>query len=81
MKLEVKLFARARDLAGAGQVQVELPETSRVADLREALGAQIPSLLPLVPSLLIAIGNDYADENRELCRDSAVAVFPPVSGG
>ncbi len=81
MKLEVKLFARARDLAGADQVQVQLPDTSSVAELREALGAQIPGLSPLVPSLLIAIGNDYADENTKLCRDSTVAVFPPVSGG
>jgi molybdopterin converting factor small subunit len=33
MKLDVKLFAQARDLAGSEQVQVELSDTACVADL------------------------------------------------
>jgi molybdopterin converting factor small subunit len=81
MKLEVKLFARARDLAGAGRVEVELPEASRVGDLRSALANRFPDLSPLVPSLLIAVGADYADDSLLLAQHSDVACFPPVSGG
>jgi molybdopterin converting factor small subunit len=81
MKVEVKLFARARDLAGAGRVEIELPEAGRVADLRTALADRYPELSPLVPNLLIAVGSDYADDSLPLAQHSDVACFPPVSGG
>lgn len=81
MKLEVKLFARARDLAGAESVTVELPETASVADLRLALGKQCPALRPLISSLLVAVGTDYAEENTPLEPSAEIACFPPVSGG
>ncbi len=81
MKLEVKLFARARDLAGAPLVEVEVPETGCVGDLRAALATRFPALSPLAASLLIAVDNDYADDRRPLGRAADVACFPPVSGG
>lgn len=81
MILTVKLFARAKDLAGADCVDVEVPEKASVADLRGALRETIPALAPLVPSLLVAVGNDYADDTTELNADSKLACFPPVSGG
>ena len=55
MVLEIRLFARARDLAGADTVQVELPEGATIGDLRAALPEQIPELAPVVPQLLVAI--------------------------
>ncbi|QDU42276.1 molybdopterin synthase small subunit [Symmachiella dynata] len=81
MKLDVRLFAQARDLAGAEHVSVELPDSSTVADLREALAAQFPQLAPLSPNLLIAIGTDYASDETVLSPDADIACFPPVSGG
>ena len=61
MKVAVKLFARARDLAGTGCVELDMPNASCVADLKQALAARFPDLSPLVPNLLTAIGTDYAD--------------------
>lgn len=81
MKLEVRLFAQARDLAGGERVQVDLPAESTVADLRGELAARFPDLSPLAPSLLIAIGVDYAAEQTVLKPEDDVACFPPVSGG
>lgn len=81
MKLSVKLFARARDLAGSEQVEIDLPDPARVADLRAALGERFAELRPLVPSLLIAVGTEYADDNAPLSSNADVACFPPVSGG
>lgn len=81
MKLDVKLFARARDLAGADHVQVELAEEARVADLRSALTERFPALKPLAPSLLIAMGAEYADDSLPIDPTREVACFPPVSGG
>ncbi|HEY2251017.1 MAG TPA: MoaD/ThiS family protein [Planctomycetaceae bacterium] len=81
MKITVQLFARARDLAGANQVELDLPASARVADLKRSLAEQYPQVSPLVPNLLVAIGTDYADDRTILNHDSAVSCFPPVSGG
>ena len=81
MKLSVKLFARAKDLAGAGQVAIELTEPATVGAVRTALTNAYPALAPIASSLLIAVGNDYASDQQALTAASDVACFPPVSGG
>jgi molybdopterin synthase sulfur carrier subunit len=81
MKVEVRLFARARDAVGAERVTVELPAEARVGDLRAALAAGYPRLAPLAPSLLVAVGNEYAGDQAILGGQSEIACFPPVSGG
>lgn len=81
MKLRVKLFARARDAVGADQVELELPDSARIADLRMLLAEKFPAMRPLGSSLLVAVGTDYADDEMPLSPDAEVACFPPVSGG
>jgi len=81
MKLDVRLFAQARDLAGAETISVELADAATVSDLRDALKTQYPALAPLTPNLLIAVGVDYASEETPLSDGADVACFPPVSGG
>lgn len=81
MTVTVKLFARARDLAGAASVQLQLPVSATVADLRRSLAQQIPALAPLCGHLLVAIGTSYASETAPLDETSDIACFPPVSGG
>jgi sulfur-carrier protein len=81
MNVNVRLFARARDLAGSDRVQVNLPPAARVLDLRAALAERFPALRPLVPGLLVAIGTDYADDATAIDREAEIACFPPVSGG
>lgn len=81
MKLAVKLFARARDLAGSSLIELEVPDLATVADLRTALTSTYPALAPLAPILLIAVGTDYASDQVKLTATSDVACFPPVSGG
>lgn len=81
MQLSVRLFARARDLAGSDSVTVELPDDSSIADLKSALESQHESLAPIVPHLLVALGTDYADESTKLTSDANISCFPPVSGG
>ena len=81
MKVEVKLFARARDVAGAETVSVEVPDSAKVADLRAALALKFPEMESLAPSLLVAVGNEYADDQTTLDASKEIACFPPVSGG
>jgi sulfur-carrier protein len=81
MKVSVRLFARAREAAGGDQVSLELPATARVGDLRVALAAAFPRLAPIAPSLLVAVGNEYAGDQAPLSGQTEIACFPPVSGG
>ena len=81
MNLEVRLFARARDLAGADTVMVELPPGAAVAQLRERLGSKVPSLQALLLRSAIAVNNDFAEDDHPLAAGDEVALLPPVSGG
>ena len=81
MTLTVHLFARARDLAGAGTVTVELPPGATVADLRRELGRRFPALAGLLEVSAVAVNHDFAEDSHPLTADDEVAVIPPVSGG
>jgi len=77
----VLLFARARDLAGQEQVDVELPSGGTVRQLRTALVETVPALETVARSLLIAINNEYAADEALVPEAGEIACFPPVSGG
>lgn len=81
MNVTVRLFARARELAGRETLSLELPAEATIADLRQCLMAAHPPLEPLDNHLLFAVGSDYVTETSLLAPGAEVAVFPPVSGG
>lgn len=81
MILQVRLFARARDLAGADTIRVELSEGATVADLRRRLAADQPALAGLLERSALAVENDFAEDSRVLSPNDEVALLPPVSGG
>jgi sulfur-carrier protein len=79
--VSVRLFARARDLAGAQTVDVELSDAPTVGELRRRLGEQFPALDPLLNHLLIAVNEEYVPDDAPIPARARVACFPPVSGG
>lgn len=81
MKLRVRLFARARELAGADHVAVELPSGATVADLRARLAARYTRLAELVKRCAVAVDAEFAGEADVLKDDAEIALLPPVSGG
>ena len=81
MKATVRFFAKARDLVGDDQVDVELQDAATVADLRAALALLCPGLSALMPRLYVAVNSDYARDERVLATGDEIACFPPVSGG
>jgi molybdopterin converting factor subunit 1 len=81
MTVRVRLFARARELAGVDAVNVDLPAGGTVADLRTRLGEAFPALRPLVPRSAVAVNEEFATEDMILSAAAEVALLPPVSGG
>jgi molybdopterin converting factor subunit 1 len=81
MTLQVRLFARAKDLAGAETLAVELADGATVAELRRRLTEMNPALAPLLPRCAVAVDGEFADDALRLTDSIEVAVLPPVSGG
>ena len=81
MNIQVRLFAVARQLAGAEMLMLDLPAGSTLGQLRSALQAAAPGLTPILPQIMLAIGSEYAPDDTPIPQGSEVACIPPVSGG
>jgi molybdopterin converting factor subunit 1 len=81
MKVRVKLFAVAKELAGRDQLSIDVPAGAKVDDLREVLIKEYPVLAQIVPHALWAVNAEYANAGTQLTEQSEIALIPPVSGG
>lgn len=81
MTVRVRLFARARDLAGVDRWEMACAPETTLGDVRRQLLETYPALGPLGPQLLAAINSDYASDAQHVPPNAEVAFFPPVSGG
>ena len=66
MRVTVRLFARARDLAGADCLALELPDGCTVGGLRQHLAEIRPGLRALVERSAIALKNEFAENETPL---------------
>jgi hypothetical protein len=58
VKVCIRLFAVAKELAGSEMISVELPEGSSVAQLRAKLAQDMPVLAGVLPHFLFAVGSE-----------------------
>ena len=81
MTVTLRLFAVARQRAGSAEIAVELPGPATVGDLRRAVAEQHPGLAPLLAGMMVAVENEYAEDDQKMREGQEVALIPPVSGG
>ena len=81
MKIEVKLFAAARQFAGAESGEIDVPDGAAVGDLRRALCEQFPNARAVVSHAMFAMNMDYVSDAAPLRPGAEIACIPPVSGG
>jgi molybdopterin synthase catalytic subunit len=81
MRIRLLAFASAGDALGANELELEMPEGSRVGDLRERLDAGHPKLRALWPRLAVAVDGRVVTADEPLTAGAEVALLPPVSGG
>ena len=74
-------FGRLKDLAGRGKESIQLPDGATLNDVLRHLGKQIPGLEDLLPSIAMAINQEYAGPGSKLDSGDEIALLPPVSGG
>jgi MoaE-MoaD fusion protein len=81
ISVRVLFFGAARDAVGQGEVDFLLKGTPTAASAFDAVLESFPDLKRFGRSLLFAVNQEYAAQDREVQDGDELAVFPPVSGG
>jgi molybdopterin converting factor subunit 1 len=81
MLVTVRLFARLRELAGASELQQELPDEASAKTAWQSLVRSCPALAEYEPLISCAVNEEYARLTTPLKHGDEVAFLPPVSGG
>ena len=81
MKIGVLFFGVLKDVVGRSGETVDLPEGARVREVLFHYARQAPRFEALVPSLAIAVNQEYSEADRALREGDEVGLLPPVSGG
>jgi len=80
-KITVLFFATFRDKAGTKRAEIEIPEGTTIAALRQILPQKFPGLETLADHALASINKEFAFDDQVIPDGAEVAWFPPVSGG
>lgn len=81
MRVTVRLFARLRDLAGAGELVREIDGPATVGTVWQQLVAEQPALRDYEKTMSVAVNADYSKMSATVQDGDEVAFLPPVSGG
>jgi molybdopterin converting factor small subunit len=81
VKVHVQFFSRLRDLAGAAEMDLEVPERATAAELLDILYAKTPALRDWDKTILVAAGVEFVERNYSLKPWDQVSIMPPVQGG
>lgn len=81
MKVSVRLFAVAKQIAASDLVTLELAENATLGDVRMELLDRFPALQPLAEHIRFSINANYAQDEEAVTEKDEVACIPPVSGG
>ena len=70
-----------KDIVGKPSEVIELADGASVRDVLARYESQRPRLKESLPSLAVAVNQQYAGPDTQLKPDDEVALLPPVSGG
>ena len=81
MKVKLRLFSIAKDLAGFNEQVIEVPQGSVAEDVLQNLIQKNAKFIDWERSLRYAVNLEYVPGDFPLHNGDEVAVIPPVSGG
>jgi MoaE-MoaD fusion protein len=81
MRVRVLFFGVLRELAGKAVDEIEMPDGGSVREVIARYASEIPQLRELLPSVAVAVNQQYAGSETLLRAKDEIAFLPPVSGG
>jgi len=81
ISIQVKFFGPVRDIVGADELTMSLPDQCTGEALLQTLMNRHPRLGEWSSSLRLAVNLEYAHIGRVLEDADEVSFIPPVSGG
>lgn len=74
------MFGITKEIVGNSSTTLEVSDTLTTDGLLTLLRAEYPQLAA-IRSLLLAVNNEYAEQDLVLSERDEIALIPPVSGG
>lgn len=81
MTVKVEFYSLLRDLAGAAELEVDLPDGATVDALLRDLYERHPALAEWDNRLLLAADLDYVERTHAIQPGEVISIMPPVQGG
>jgi molybdopterin converting factor subunit 1 len=81
MRVRIRLFARLREIAGAGDLERDLAAGTTASDIWDGLVKEFPELAGYTSTISCAVNDEYAKRTTDVREGDEVAFLPPVSGG
>jgi molybdopterin synthase sulfur carrier subunit len=80
MEVNLLAFGIAKDIFGAASIVITIQDDATAANLKAVLETKFPKLR-LLKSYMIAVNDEYADDDLLISATDEIAIIPPVSGG
>jgi molybdopterin synthase catalytic subunit len=81
MRIHLLLFAHYRDVAGTGELALDVPPGSTARDVIRILRSSGAGYAHLPESPIVAVNQEYAALETSVSDGDEVALLPPVAGG
>ena len=81
MRVTVRLFAGLREIAGAGELVLDVQAPATIRSVWAELASRHPEVAPYAVSVSAARNLEYARMDTAVSDGDEIAFLPPVSGG
>jgi molybdopterin converting factor small subunit len=81
VRITIKALGQVAEVLGEREFELELKRGNAMSSVRDALCREHPELVPLWPSLAVAVNGEFIEGGCPLKGGDEVLLLPPISGG
>lgn len=79
--MRVQFFSQLKEIVGAGEITLNMPDRTSVAELLARLYRDFPELEKWDHHILVGAGLDFVGRGHIIRPTDQIAIMPPVQGG